>query len=842
MQNNYDFPDHSNHGSSKQHFNRYEYPNQMPSQYYQEMEEFPTNEGSGDEDYPNLMKCDNFNNSHNQEQQQQISNSYNEPRQMVMSNDFYQHENNKTIHQPNNNFYSNPNNFHQKRVLYPEMVNDNNKRESQNFRNQNFPKQSVWQPIQENPISQGNFNNNKIQLNRIVTTQSKVERINVNDDSQMEYSQKQSIPPVSKVQSVVQMMNKFEKSNDSSPPLKNKQNNDGIGCKLIIKQQQKSTPFLLNHDDNRKEPSIEKKDVVNTKVGKVADTVKQLQQKLHPHFKIPSENENKINLPTLNSQNIEYLPKVNEKNVLNDILPEPLSSESSDLSDDIKEFPTECDFTKDTSPDEKNKNINTTITSTLSKNMAREAKMLMEYFQKRRSLLNYLGVGLSDQLWEQVNSLPPKVVKLVYVDNLENTSQNVKQKEPSKLFKRLSVRGSIRQDPRKIALKKKLLQSKIDNQNHDSNYSKIDKSLKKQIKETVNKPLYHSQNNNRNENDKMIKNTNDQKLNYHQQQFNTKYQNNHQNNHQKQLETFENQYKEEHMEENGNGFIDNINKNHYTDIDNIHENHICFIEEEHEYIEENKDNFDNSETLQSLDNKTGRFTKKSAAALIAKRNANVADPLINIPMKSNSSSSVSSKRSIPNIVNKRNNQERNIHQVGLYEKEMWNQNMTSKKEYLYNFEEKNTNNFIEQRQYLRPSKSFDQLMFETSHEENEIYDEDNLPNYNPRISKTSSHQQLHVNEYENHLDVDELGMPKIPPHRSYIKHPTMTKEMNNKYDDESNYHDDYPNNQFLYTGARPYIPKQGVSSKNVIGYSNNTLREKKSMTVDSRCLTDSHMF
>ncbi|CEF71353.1 Hypothetical protein SRAE_X000068000 [Strongyloides ratti] len=821
MQNNYDFPDHSIHGLPKQHSNRYEYSNQMTSQYYQEMEESSTNEGSGNEDYPNLMKCDNFN---NQSHQQQMPHSYGGSRHIVMSGDFYKHENSKVTYQPKNNFYSNPINFHQKKPIFPEMVNENNKKGNENFRNQPPTKQNNWQPIQENSNSQTNSNNTKIQLNRIVTSQSKVDRINVDKNNQMEYPQKQNMQPVSKVQSVVQLMNKFEKSIDTSPPSKNSQNMIGSGNKVNIKQQ--PLPYLLNYNDDRKESLHEKMENKNTSVGKVANTVKQLQQKLHPHLKNINENENKKKFSTFNNQNTDYSLKINENNDINDILPEPLSSESSELSDDAKRHSIEYDFKKDEQINEKNKRINTKVTSTLSKNMAKEAKMLMEYFQRRRPLLNYLGVGLSDQLWEQVNSLPPKIVRLVYAEDIENNSQNVKQKELPKLLKRLSVRNSIRQDPRKIALKKKLLQSKIDNQNHDSNYSKIDKSLKKQIKEAVTKTLHEPQDNYQIEKEKAMLNRNENNLNFQQQQFNMKYK----YNYHKQMDTFENQYEEESSEENNNRFIEHSNKEFYMNLDNIHENHDNFVEEDHDYIEEGKNNFDNSGTFQSLDTKTGRFTKKSAAALIAKRNANVTDSVINTPMKSNSSSSISSKHNIPNIINERNNQEKNIHNAGSYEKEMWNQNVTTPKEYLYNIIEKNvknTNNSTEQRQYVRSAKSVDQLIFETSNDDGDIFDEDSLPNFDTRNSKTLSYQQLQNNEFENHLDVDELGMPRIPPHRNYIKHPTITKGINDKYENESNYHNNYPNNQFLFTGARPYIPKQGVSSKNVIDYSNNTLREKK---------------
>uniref|UniRef100_A0A0N5B7A9 INCENP_ARK-bind domain-containing protein n=1 Tax=Strongyloides papillosus TaxID=174720 RepID=A0A0N5B7A9_STREA len=810
MQNNYDFPDHSIHNSSKQHANRYEYSNQLPPEYFHEMEELSQNEISGDEDYPNLMKCDSFNSS-----QQQHSYGGERTRQMIMSSDFFKNENSKINLQPNNNCYSNPNTFFQKRRTFPEVVNnDGNKRGNDFYSEHTSSQQSNWQPIQEESTAKSNINNSKVQLNRIVTTQSKIERINIEDENQMEYLKKKGTPPVSKVQSVVQLMNKFEKTLEI-PQQKNKQYN-GNG-RTMIKQQ--SLPYPLDFDDDRKEVSRETADGKNKKIGKVANTVKQLQQKLHPHLKNIKEEETKKNVTIYNGQNSEYF--INKRKKLNDILPEPLLSEGSELSGDMKRLSTESDFTKDIPLDlDCKKNVNTSITSTLSKNMAKEARMLMEYFQRRRPLLNYLGVGLSDQLWEQVNSLPPKTVRLIYEEDLGNIQHNFKQKEAPRLMKRLSVRSSIRQDPRKIALKKKLLHSKMDN--HDSNYSKIDKSLKKQIKDPNIKPLNLHHNIILDKSDEVM--VNDTKINYNQLQdkMKNKY------TFQKQPNIFENQYEEE---EDENNYINHIKKDSCVNESNIHENHNNFEEETPEYIEDSKNNFDNSGTLQNVDTKSGRFIKKSAAALIAKRHAN--DPPINCPIRSNSSSSIVSRHSISNV----NNKEKDIHHGSLYEKDRWNQNIPSSKDYMYNSIEKDTKRTgpsIGQRQYLRPSKSLDHLMFENTNEGMEMFEENNLPNYDINLTKISSHQQLHNGDYENPPEVDEIGMPRIPPHRGYTKNSTIQRMENNEYEEDRSYHDDYTNNQFLYAGARPFIPKQVASSKNIVDYSNNTLREKKSMAVESR--------
>uniref|UniRef100_A0A0K0EVD0 Cation channel family protein n=1 Tax=Strongyloides venezuelensis TaxID=75913 RepID=A0A0K0EVD0_STRVS len=818
MQNNYDYPDHSIHNSSKQHVNRYEYSNQIPPEYFHEMEELSQNGISGDEDYPNLMKCDSFSNS-----QKQHSYGESGSRQMIMSSDFFKNENSKINLQPNNNCYSNPNTFLQKRKTFPEVLNnDSNKRGNEFYCGHISSQQNNWQPIQEESTPKSNISNSKVQLNRIVTTQSKIERISFEDENQMKYLKKKGTPPVSKVQSVVQLMNKFEKTLEV-PQQKCKQYNGG--GRAMIKQQLLTYP--LDFDDDRKEISRETIDSKDKKIGKVANTVKQLQQKLHPHLKNIKDGEIKKNVTIYSDQNSEYF--ISEKKNLNDILPEPLLSEDSELSSDMKRLSTESDFTKDIPLDlDRRKNVNTSITSTLSKNLAKEARMLMEYFQRRRPLLNYLGVGLSDQLWEQVNSLPPKTVRLIYEEELGSIQHNCKQKEAPRLMKRLSVRSSIRQDPRKIALKKKLLHSKMDN--HDSNYSKIDKSLKKQIKEPNSKALNLHQINILDKNNEAT--TNDTKINYNQLQdiMKNKY------TFQKQPNIFENQYGEE---EDENKYINHIKKDSFVNESNIHENHDNFDEEIPEYIEDSKNNFDNSGTLQSVDTKSGRFIKKSAAALIAKRHTN--DPPINCPIKSNSSSSIVSRHSISNV----NDKEKDIHHGCLYEKDKWKQNMLSSNDCMYNPIEKNTkisNHSIGQRQYLRPSKSLDHLMFENTNEDMETFAENNLPNYDINLTKISSHQQLHNDDYENPPEVDEIGMPRIPPHKSYTKNSTIQRMENNEYEEDINYHDNYTNNQFLYAGARPFIPKQITASKNIVDYSNNTLREKKSMAVESRCLTDSHMF
>uniref|UniRef100_A0A0N5A736 ZM domain-containing protein n=1 Tax=Parastrongyloides trichosuri TaxID=131310 RepID=A0A0N5A736_PARTI len=832
MQNNYDFPDHLNQSSRfNKHGDKFEYSNQMTSEYYHEMETFLPNDMEIEDDYPNLMRCDGFISSthqqNSQKTQQHNLHPYNSSRNVGMNKDFHKQDNNRNDSQQNNNFYSNPNTFIPKKKPFPEMPSDSNRRGNMVYRDQNTNfQQNNWQPINEDSIHPRSSNNSKVQLNRIVTTQSKVDRVNIKDDNNVEYRDKvNNIQPVSKVQSVVQLMNKLEKSFDLGPNLKNKRlSNAGMNKDI---QKQKSLPYPLDFDDDRDQNSRANSETSSTTKGKVANTVKKLQDKLQTNIKSIGETQQKKSLVQFNNnRSSDNLSIVKERNDILDSLPEPLSSEASEISNELKRLSTESDYIKETLPeDPPKKKIEQHISQTLSKNMAIEAKMLMQYFQKRRPLLNFLGVGLSDQLWEQVNSLPSKTVKLVYLEEMGSSNNIMKQKEQPRLSKRLSIRSSIRQDPRKLALKKKLLQTKSDNQNVTSNYSKIDKSLKKNSKDGLKKKIPTLNDYSSNHNDDELKrnyihnhqNVNAQYLN----DFSPKQQNN-----------FDNNFEEECQEKHDIEYVDHSKKDYYMDFNIIHEDQSNY-DDEKQVMEDGRNCFDNSGTLQSIDTKTGRFVKKSAAALIAKRQAHSVESPTNPPMKSNSSSSIASRHSNQNTIKNHNQEE--VDHIERYQKDLWNENKINSKGYSYNIGDKNgklLNASMGQRQHLRSVKSVDHLLFEDNHINQNIYEDNEIPDYDPRITKTSSYQQLLHDDYENPQDMEQIEMPRIPPHKSHFKQPPLSKSSNNHY--QQQYNEEYSNNQFLYTGARPFIPKQAPIPPNMNDYPENTLRDKKSMTVDSR--------
>lgn len=100
--------------------------------------------------------------------------------------------------------------------------------------------------------------------------------------------------------------------------------------------------------------------------------------------------------------------------------------------------------------------------------MNTEAELLLHYFKNNQHVLNYLGIGIPDDLWQHIRALPDKKVKLKVYEEKPTGNRKNPRTQGGKVVRRVSSRGRSDKIEKRNRRKSNLQMRQEDERKRDS--------------------------------------------------------------------------------------------------------------------------------------------------------------------------------------------------------------------------------------------------------------------------------------------------------------------------------------------------------------------------------------